>query len=484
MALVVAGAAAIASLAWSAPALAGPFTFLDKWGAIGVGNGEFKQPADVAIDSVGNIYVADQKNNRIQKFTEGGRFRAKWGQLDGKGTAGEEPGAFNNPFGVATDGVGNVYVADTFNHRMQKFNSIGTLITLWGKDGTGGGGLGIGSGKGNGEFTFPESPALDVAGNVYVADTANHRIQKFTSSGSFITKWGRNGGDGTPGTAEGEFEDPASVALDGAGNVYVADRDNHRIQKFDSSGDFIRMWGWGVQSGAASPQTCTAGCQAGLAGAGNGQFSDPRGVAPDPSGNVYVSDTVNNRIQKFNSTGAFLTKFGSGGTGDGQFDRPGQITTDCRGSVYVADTFNHRIQKLGDPAAAPCSSGPPALTVKAKAKQAARRLTITAKCGGQDCTLKVGGTAKVPRRELTGLRLTASAKAKRFTVKKKSVELLPGDSEKIRLKLKQHGKSVKQIRKLQKKSGAARKRAKLKLTVTAIGAGGSKKTKKTIKHKP
>ncbi|MEZ4519617.1 MAG: hypothetical protein R3C44_23235 [Chloroflexota bacterium] len=132
---------------------------------------------------------------------------------------------------------------------------------------------------------------MDGSGNVYVADTNNNRIQKFDSAGTFITKWGANGGDGTSGSGDGQFKGPYGVAVDGSGNVYVADLINNRIQKFDSTGTYLLQWGSN--------------------GTGNGQFDSPIGVAVDGSGNVYVADSVNNRIQKFSQSAFSLDDDGS-----------------------------------------------------------------------------------------------------------------------------------------------------------------------------
>ncbi len=136
-------------------------------------------------------------------------------------------------------------------------------------------------GNGDGEFQFPRGVAVDDAGNVYVADRNNDRIQKFDSSGSYLTQWGG------PGSGDGQFDLPSGVAVDFAGNVYVADFNNNRVQKFDSSGTHITQWGTN--------------------GSGDGQFSAPLGVAVDAAGNVYVADSGNDRIQKFDSSGVYLT---------------------------------------------------------------------------------------------------------------------------------------------------------------------------------
>ncbi len=264
----------------------------------------FFWPNGIALESSGNVYVAETWNCRIQKFTSSGQFVTRWG------SEGSGDGQFNYPEGIAIDSSGNVYVADTNNHRIQKFTSNGQFITKWGS-----------SGSGDGQFNYPEGIAIDSSGNVYVADTGNDRIQKFTSNGQFITKWGSSG------SGDGQFSAPGGIALDSSGNVYVADTGNHRIQKFTSSGQFITKWG--------------------SSGGGEGQFNLPGGIALDSSGNVYVTDAGNNWIQKFTSSGQFVTWWGSGrGSGDGQFYEPGGIAVDSGGNVYVADTWNCRIQKF------------------------------------------------------------------------------------------------------------------------------------------
>ena len=130
-----------------------------------------------------------------------------------------------------------------------------------------------------GQFRDPEGIAAAPDGTLYVADTGNHRVQKFQADGTFIAKWGRNGGDGTAGAGDGEFNRPKGVAVDAAGNVFVTDSDNHRVQKFAPDGTFLTKWG--------------------SEGTGDSQFRNPRGIAVDAAGNVYVADQLNNRIQKF-----------------------------------------------------------------------------------------------------------------------------------------------------------------------------------------
>ena len=229
-------------------------TYVLQWGTGGSRDGQFSSPAAVAVDGSGNVYVADRWNHRIQKFSSSGKFLAKWG------TNGFGDGQFEQPTGIAVDGSGNVYIAGHDNHRIQKFSSSGVFLAKWGT-----------RGSRDGQFHSPAAVAVDGSGNVYVSDGFNHRIQKFSSSGTFLAKWG------TKGSRDGQFLSFPRVAVDGSGNVYVVDGANFRIQKFSSSGVFLAKWG--------------------TEGSGDGQFQELLGIAVVGSGTVYVIDKE--RIQKF-----------------------------------------------------------------------------------------------------------------------------------------------------------------------------------------
>jgi tripartite motif-containing protein 71 len=291
-----------------------------RWGSPGSGNGEFSLPFGVAVDSSGNVYVADESNNRIQKFTSSGVFLTTWGSF------GSGDGQFNGPEGVAVDPTsGNVYVADMINQRVQKFTNSGVFITKWGSFESSNG-----CSTSTPGFNDPGALAVDAnTGNVYVVDTFNNRILYFTNTGTFIGCWGFTG------SGDGAFNNSRGIAIDsGSGFVYVADTNNDRVSKFTRSG---AIDGFGIVKGWGST------------GSGDGQFNRPIGIAVDSSGNVYVSDFGNNRVQKFTSSGWFLLKWGSLGSGDGQFS--GATGVAVGGSVYVVDRNNNRVQKFGDPTA-------------------------------------------------------------------------------------------------------------------------------------
>lgn len=226
-------------------------------------------------------------------------FILKWG------TSGSANGDFITPRGMATDAAGNVYVADAGNNRVQKFDNNGNFLLKFGIPGDVPGG-----------FVTTSGVAVASGGDIYVSDEFTQRISIFNSSGVFQSTF-----------SAGSFPTVATgVALDSAGNVYVSDSGNQRIRKFTATGTLITSWGNG--------------------GTGDGQFSGPQGLAIDSADNVYVADTGNNRIQKFTSAGTFITKWGTVGSANGEFTGPFGVSADSSGTIYVADTGNSRIQSF------------------------------------------------------------------------------------------------------------------------------------------
>jgi uncharacterized protein (TIGR03663 family) len=176
------------------------------------------------------------------------------------------------------------------------------------------------------QFNKPRDIAVAPDGSVYVADSANHRIQHLSQDGNVLQTWGKFGDVSKGDAPGGTFNEPWAVAIGLDGSVYVTDTWNHRIQKFTASGEFVKMWGYFGQ--AEKPEG----------------FWGPRGLAVDKNGNVYVTDTGNKRVVIFTPDGEFVAQFGTAGIDPGQFDEPVGVAVDQNGLVYVADTWNSRIQ--------------------------------------------------------------------------------------------------------------------------------------------
>jgi len=298
------------AIAQASPASAA-FGFLTTWGSSGTTNGKFQAPFGVATDAAGNVYVADCQVNRVQKFSADGEYKTQWGTT-GKGanqfecardvavdatgvyvvdffnnrvvkfdTTGKEilqfnnspHGVFDEPVGVAADGLGHVYVADTSatdnaNQRVQRFDTNGTWQAVIGS-----------AGSGAGQYGKPLGLATDTEGNVYVSDQSNNRVVKFNSAGNPAGQWGSFGsGDGQFGGLQ------QGIAADANNDVWVADWENNRIEKFSSTGAFLGKWG--------------------TTGSGDLQFNGPMDVASGPSSAIYVADAENDRIVKYGAGGA------------------------------------------------------------------------------------------------------------------------------------------------------------------------------------
>ena len=176
-------------------------------------------------------------------------------------------------------------------------------------------------GTGDSQFIWPTAIAVDREGCVYVSSESEHRIQKFSPTGTFLGKWG------TPGDGEGEFDGPSGMVFDREDNLYVVDHCNSRIQQFTKDGTFLLQWGG--------------------KGDGPGQFDLPWGIGLDAAGHVYVADWHNDRVQKFTADGTFLATYGTAGEDEGEFHRPSSVAVDHDGNMYVADWGNNRVQVLG-----------------------------------------------------------------------------------------------------------------------------------------
>ena len=310
----------------------------------GAGAGaRFNYPFGVAVDATGNIYAADFGNSTIRKITAGGTVTTLAGSAGLSGSPdGLGSGArFDHPSAVAVDGAGNVYVIDTSNQTVRKVSAGGSVSTLAGTPGTNGRADGTGAAA---RFFYPAGIAVTSAGTIYVADTGNHTLRVVTAAGAVTTL---AGGAGVSGIADGvggeaRFAYPDGVAMDGAGNLYIADHDNHTIRKMNPAGGVTTLAG-------------AAGIPGSADGAGGAaRFSGPTGVAVDGSGNVYVADAGNTSIRKISANGTVTTFAGVSGVAgsfDGvgtaaRFNAPQGIAVDSAGNIYVADTNNSTIRKV------------------------------------------------------------------------------------------------------------------------------------------
>jgi sugar lactone lactonase YvrE len=416
------------SLAQPAITNAAAYTFTTLAGYPGFGStdgvgshAEFHTPLGLAVDGAGNIYVADSGNSTIRRITQAGvvttinGLAGISGSADGVGGAARFSGPFfdfhgeggGGPWGVASDVLGDIYVADTWNHTIRKSARIGTnwvVTTIAGRPGSPGSTDGTNAVA---QFNYPQGIVVDPSGNIYVADGFNFTIRKVTQQGTNWLVSTIAGLAGSQGSADGagstaRFSELVGIALDSAGNLYVADTDNDTIRKItpignqwvvetiagsaasppgnsdgtNSASRFFKPQGVAVDgtgnvyvtdsgnftlrkvmpSGKDWVVTTLAGLALGSAdGTGtNAQFSFPTGIAVDSAGNIFVSDTSNNTIRKSTSAGIVRTLAGllagpSGvdGTGNAaRFNDPFGVTVDTAGNVYVADTFDATLRQI------------------------------------------------------------------------------------------------------------------------------------------
>jgi sugar lactone lactonase YvrE len=224
------------------------------------------------------------------------------------GTRGQGPGEFDYPGSITISHDNYIYVCDSHNYRIQKFTLDGTLVNMWGS-----------LGSGPGQFFNMFGIAVDSQNNVYVSDYWNYRIQKFDENGVYLDQWGSHG------SGPGQFHYQHTVEIDQDDFIYVCDTGNHRIQKFTTDGVFIMQWG----SYGSAP----------------GQLYDPTGITFDDEGFIYVSEHNNHRVQKFTSDGTHVAMWGSYGSAPGQFKQPHEITFHDN-HLFVVDTNNGRVQKF------------------------------------------------------------------------------------------------------------------------------------------
>lgn len=280
------------------------------FGSSGSGEGQLDLPRGLAVAPDGSLYVADSRNHRIQKFSPDGAFITSWGGYAAQDSGDAPGGTFNEPWGVAVGPGGFVYVADTWNHRIQKFSADGKFITMWGSPGLA---------EEPDHFWGPRGIAVDEKGLVYVTDTGNNRVVVFDADGNYQTQFGRNG------IAPGEFDEPVGIAVDEDGLVYIADTWNQRIQIFKPAGtgkyEVLRYWevnAWFGQS-----------------------INNKPFLALDGEKNLFVTDPDAFRVLQYDQSGNFLRGWGEASSGIDGFSSPSGIVVGNDGRVWVSDAGNN-----------------------------------------------------------------------------------------------------------------------------------------------
>ncbi len=309
---------------------------------------ELDSPYGVSVDASGNIYIADTGNSVIRKVDSTGKITTiagiGLGKYNGDNQA-STSAALYDPYRVVADRFGNFYIADFYNNRIRKVDTLGKITTVAGTGAQGYNGDGIPATTA--QLSLPAAVAVDASGNIYIADSGNNRIRKVNTSGTLITiagmGFGGPLGDGGP-AALAQVNQPEGIALDSFGNIYIADYGNSRIRKIDISGTITTIAGTGSinYSGDGGPATAAS-------------LYQPTGIAVDRAGYVYIADNQNNRIREIDTSGTITTIAGPGTAGFSETAGatfyaplffPEDVAVDTAGHVYVADFNNMRILRV------------------------------------------------------------------------------------------------------------------------------------------
>jgi DNA-binding beta-propeller fold protein YncE len=303
----------------SEPILADPYEGKDAnlvagqvIGGPGSEPGQFQRPRDLDVAADGSLYIVDTENHRIQHLAPDGSVLQAWGAF-GDATAGQAAGGtFNQPWGIALGPDGSVYVADTWNHRIQKFTPDGQFISMWGY---------FGQAEQPDAIWGPRDVYVDAEGRVFVTDTGNKRVVVYDEEGQYITQFG------SIGMALGQLDEPVGITGDSNGRIYIADTWNQRIQVFtETEGDeFQPLTSWEV-----------------VAWFGQSLDNKPY-IEADDQGNVFITDPEGNRVLQFTQTGEFVQYWGDFGTGPDQFSLVGSAAADGQGGIWVSDSGNSRL---------------------------------------------------------------------------------------------------------------------------------------------
>ncbi len=303
-------------------------------------------PEGITVDASGNLYIVDISNSRIRKVNPAGIINtiAGTGTLGFSGDGGPATSAdFSYPVGVALDGSGNIYIADQGNNRIRKINTSGIISTIAGTGATGY--SGDGASATSAQLSAPCGITVDALNNIYFSDRGNNCVRKINSAGIINTIAGTGvggfSGDGGPATSA-KLNAPFCIAVDASGNIYIADTFNSRIRKVSSSGTISTIAGIAFAgfSGDGGPAT-------------SAKLNFPAGIAIDPSGNIYIAEQQNQRIRKINTSGIINTIIGTGSTGFSgdagpailaNIYNPSGVVLDALGNIYICDAQNFRIR--------------------------------------------------------------------------------------------------------------------------------------------